>query len=102
MAVTSLEAPTRLHALVLGASGITGWAITNATLSYPAIDTFERIIGLTSRPLSAEEALLPADSRLQLHAGLDLSKEADDIVKYLHKIDGIEETTHIYFAGTKW
>jgi hypothetical protein len=28
----SLEAPKGLHALVLGASGITGWAITNAAL----------------------------------------------------------------------
>lgn len=95
---TLSEAPKGLHALVLGASGITGWGIVNAALSYPANDTFERVIGLTSRPLSIENAFLPKDSRLHLHSGLDLSKDAPDIINFLKEIDGIEETTHIYFA----
>ena len=94
----NLEAPKGLHALVLGASGIAGWAITNAALSYPTTNSFESIIGLTSRPLSIKEALLPNDPRLQLHAGLDLSKDTSEIITYLQEIDGIEETTHVYFA----
>lgn len=89
--MTSLsKAPEELHALVLGASGITGWGIVNAALSYPAKDTFERVIGLTSRLLSIENAFLPKDPQLQLHAGLDLSKDAPDIIKYVQRIDGIE------------
>jgi hypothetical protein len=94
----NLEAPKGLHTLILGASGVTGWAITNAALSYLTTDSFERIIGFTSRSLCIEEALLPNDPRLQLRAGLDLSKDTGHIINYLQKIDRIEETTHIYFA----
>jgi hypothetical protein len=89
----NLEAPKGLHTLILGASGVTGWAITNAALSYLTTDSFERIIGFTSRSLCIEEALLPNDPRLQLRAGLDLSKDTGHIINYLQKIDRIEETT---------
>jgi hypothetical protein len=95
---TSAKIQKGHHALILGASGITGWAIMKATLSYPSNDTFERVTGLTNRLLSIEDALLPNDSRLQLYAGLDLSKETSEILEYLMKIDGIGETTHVYFA----
>jgi len=87
-----------LQALVFGASGITGWAITNAALSYPTPTTFKRVVGLTNRPLSVKEAALPQDPRLHLYPGLDLSQDSQTITEYLSKIDNIGETTHVYFA----
>lgn len=88
-----------LQALIFGASGITGWAITNSALSYPTPTTFSRVIGLTSRPLSIKVAGLPFDPRLELYAGLDLGQDVRSIVTYLRSIERIEEITHVYFAG---
>jgi hypothetical protein len=84
-----LSPPSGLQALVFGASGITGWAITNSALTYPTPSTFSRFVGLTARPLGLEAA------------GLDLSKDVDDIVGYLCEIKDIEEITHVYFAGKR-
>lgn len=95
------ESKTGLQALVFGASGITGWAITNSALTYTSSSTFSRVVGLTSRPLSLETSGFPTDSRLQLHSGLDLSQDAETIRKYLRKIENVERITHVYFAGMK-
>ncbi|PVH69083.1 hypothetical protein DL98DRAFT_598961 [Cadophora sp. DSE1049] len=88
-----------LQALVFGASGITGWAITNSALCYPTSTTFSRVVGLTSRPLSLEGSYLPVDSRLQLYSGLDLSKDAKTIAEYLKRVENISSITHVYFAA---
>ncbi|TVY82657.1 Short chain dehydrogenase sirQ [Lachnellula suecica] len=90
---------TGMQALIFGASGITGWAITNAAVTYPTPTTFNRIVGLTSRPLSLKDSGLPDDSRLQLYSGLDLSQSAQDISKYLKSIENIHQITHVYFAA---
>lgn len=97
--LTAAPISPSLHALIFGASGITGWAITNAALSYPTTNTFTRVVGLTSRPLSLADSGFSADPRLQLYSGLDLSKDADSITRYLKKIPDIEKITHVYFAG---
>ncbi|KAE9371307.1 hypothetical protein N431DRAFT_545584 [Stipitochalara longipes BDJ] len=89
---------TGVQALIFGASGITGWAITNSALSYPTTSTFSQVVGLTSRPLSLEASGLPSDERLQLYSGLDLSQDAEAITKYLKKIKNVEQITHVYFA----
>jgi hypothetical protein len=67
-------------ALIFGASGIIGWGVTRALLSYPSPKTFAHIIALTNRPLSQGESYLPIDSILSL-------------------IPHITEVTHIYFAS---
>lgn len=89
----------KLSALVFGASGITGWAITRAALTYPTPTTFSRVIGLTNRPLSLEDSRLPQDPRLSLKSGVNLSGTIDAIVKALGEVEGIEEITHVYFTG---
>ncbi|KAK5109709.1 hypothetical protein LTR85_002287 [Meristemomyces frigidus] len=94
-----MSTSSELRALVFGASGITGWAIVKEALSYPTSTTFSRVIGLTSRPLTVEDARLPQDARLQLYAGLDLSKDVKSTISYLHGIPGIEHVTHVYFAA---
>lgn len=96
---TSAPAANQPQALIFGASGITGWAITNAALEYPTPTTFKRIVGLTSRYLSVEDAGFPPDARLHLYDGLDLSQDSSTIIEYLKGIENIEQITHVYFAG---
>jgi nucleoside-diphosphate-sugar epimerase len=84
--------------LVFGASGITGWAIMNNAVSYPSPNTFERIIGLTNRPLSIADSCLPQDPRIELHSGIDLSKK-DTLIQRLQQVREIERITHVYFAA---
>jgi nucleoside-diphosphate-sugar epimerase len=91
---------SQAQALVFGASGITGWAIVKAALEYPTSTTFQRVIGLTNRPLSTKEACLPEDTRLELYSGIDLSRGVDQLVDDLRsQIEGISAVTHVYFTG---
>jgi hypothetical protein len=86
------------YALVFGASGITGWAIMNNALFYPSPNTFERIIGLTHRPLSAADSQLPQVPRIELYSGINLTKR-DSLVEKLKQVREIEKITHVYFAA---
>ena len=90
------------RALIFGASGITGWAVAKEALKYPTPTTFDQVIGLTNRPLTKLEALLPEDERLQLYSGIDLSAGASQVEASLKKIHGIEGVTHVYFSGEHW
>ncbi len=87
------------RALGFGASGISGWAIVQEALKYPSPTTFDKVIGLTNRPLKKSEALLPDDERLELYGGVDLSAGAAAVEASLKRIDGIQEVTHVYFCG---
>lgn len=51
------------RALVFGASGIAGWAIIQEALKYPSLTKFDKVIGLSNRPLTKSEALFPDDER---------------------------------------
>ena len=88
------------HALVLGASGITGWAIVNQLLNdYPAKGVFSRITAVTNRPLPAQYAQWSSDSRLQVVSGLDLLRgtQSDLEATMKEKIKEIESVSHVYF-----
>ena len=91
------------HALVFGASGISGWAIVNQILSdYPAKGVFSAVTALTNRPLPAEYALWPKDSRLDVVSGLDLMKGSQEDLEgsMKEKIKGVENVSQVYFFGT--
>jgi hypothetical protein len=94
--MASLDSSYR--ALVFGASGITGWAVAREALQYPTSTTFDRIIGLTNRPLTISEAILPEDKRLELHGNVDLSAGVSAVEARLKQVDGIEGVTHVYFT----
>ena len=98
--MTSHQSPEGLHALVFGASGISGWALMSTCLTYPTTRTFSRIIGLTHRPLDPKDALLPMEEqkRWELHSGFDLSRGVDPVKEKLGRIGGLEEVTHVFFA----
>ena len=90
------------HALVLGASGITGWAIVNSLLAdYPDGKAFATITAVTNRPLSHEAALWPTDTRLQMVSGLDLMAGSQDALNetFVQKIPKLDTVSHLYFYG---
>lgn len=91
------------HALIFGASGITGWAITNQILNgYPKPGAFSKATALTNRPLKKEETLWPENDKLQLVSGIDLmntagQKALEDEMKA--KIKDIDNVTQVFFFG---
>lgn len=89
------------QALVFGASGVSGWAIARECLRYPSETTFDRVIALSNQELKLSEFLLPDQylSRLDVHFGIDLSESSDIALDKFNSIEGIENTTHIYYTG---
>ncbi|TKA73904.1 hypothetical protein B0A49_05021 [Cryomyces minteri] len=85
-------------ALIFGASGITGWSLMRECLVYPTPTTFQRVIALTNRPLHKDVAFVPADERLEIYSGLDLSHK-EQVGMQLQSIPGIHLVTHVYFAA---
>lgn len=86
-----------------GASGITGWAITNALINgYPDETTFSNITALTNRPLTPEAAQWPSSEKLQAVSGLDLLTEKGQEgleAEMKAKVKGIDTVTHVFFFG---
>ena len=88
-------------ALVFGASGISGWAVTNDCLSYPSTNTFSRIIALTNRPRSLKECGFPEDDRLEIYSGVNLRGSLEQVLEGMKEnISHINEVTHMYYCGT--
>ena len=86
------------HALVFGASGISGWNTIVQALSYPTPTTFASVTGVTNRPLNKAEALLPDDERITLVSGIDLSLTPEVAIEALKtKVPRITEITHVFF-----
>ena len=91
------------HALIFGASGITGWAIANQILNgYPSPNAFSKVTALTNRPLKKEETLWPESNKLQLVSGIDLmntggQKALEQEMK--SKIKDIDTVTQVFFFG---
>lgn len=88
------------HALILGASGISGWSLVNQARTYPTPTTFNRITGTTNHPLSLQQAQLPEDKRLSIVSGIDLTKPVEEVADSLkEKIQDIDSVTHVFFTG---
>lgn len=90
------------HALVMGASGITGWAIVNQLLrGYPRKGIFSKVTAVTNRPLSPQGTLWPQSDSLRLVSGLDLASGSQEDLqsKMKCKIKDIENVTDVYFYG---
>jgi hypothetical protein len=88
------------HALIFGASGISGWAILNEITNYPTPRSFAKITGLSNRPLTIEQAHLPQDPRLNLVNGIDLTKSVPEVVQMLKdKVEDAQTISHVFFTG---
>lgn len=83
-----------------GASGITGWAITNLIAhGYPSSETFQSVTALTNRPLSAETAQWPASDKLDVVSGIDILAQGGLERELAGKVKNIKNVTHVYFFG---
>ncbi|KAL1858734.1 hypothetical protein Daus18300_009868 [Diaporthe australafricana] len=88
------------HALILGASGISGWSLLNQTRSYPTETTFSRITGTTNRPFTLEQAHIPQDPRVRIASGIDFTKPVGEVVKTLReKIPDVDSVSHVFFTA---
>lgn len=88
------------HALIFGASGISGWALLNQIRTYPTATTFKRITAVTRRPFNLEQALIPQDDRITIASGVDLMKTADEVASALkEKVSDIDSVSHVFFTG---
>ncbi|OQV06581.1 hypothetical protein CLAIMM_11128 isoform 1 [Cladophialophora immunda] len=88
---------TNFHALVFGASGISGWALVKEALSYPSPTTFSQVTALSNRPLSISDAQWPNDPRLHLASGIDLTATVDTVVEALkEKVSNVATVTHVF------
>lgn len=88
------------HALVYGASGITGWAIVNQILNgFPSANAFSKVTALTNRPLPPEIAQWPNSNKLQVVSGVDLLKGDQKALEKTMKdqVKDIGTVTHVFF-----
>ncbi|WEW58825.1 hypothetical protein PRK78_004293 [Emydomyces testavorans] len=89
------------HALVIGASGLSGWAFTNELLhDYPRPGIWSRITGVTRKPMSEEEmSYWPKDDRFTLASGFDLHNDDKDVLrqKFETKVKEVGSVTHVYY-----
>lgn len=91
---------TEKHALVFGASGVSGWGVVNQLTTYPTPTTWASITGTTNRQLSPSDAFLPEDSRISLVSGIDLTKSAPEVAQIMKaKIPNIGKITHVFFTA---
>ncbi|KAK2745757.1 hypothetical protein FQN55_006078 [Onygenales sp. PD_40] len=87
-------------ALVFGASGISGWAVSKNLLSYPSSRTFTRIIALTYRQNSLDGGTFPQDPRLEIYSGINVRGELNEVKKGIQqRIPEVEEVTHVYYCA---
>jgi nucleoside-diphosphate-sugar epimerase len=93
------------HALVIGASGLIGWAVVNQLLQpYPAYSPFERVTALVNRPLTHEDSFWPQQPsekpRLDLVSGVNLLSSDSDFMETLEaKVSSVESISHVYYSG---
>ncbi|KAK9350836.1 hypothetical protein V1523DRAFT_418598 [Lipomyces doorenjongii] len=88
------------HALVLGASGISGWSLLSQLRTYPSAGYWKRITGTTNRPFSFEQARIAPEDRIQLVSGINLTDTVDKIVDgFRSKVKDIDTVTHVFFTA---
>jgi hypothetical protein len=95
-----LMAQTGKHALIFGASGISGWSLLNQALQYPTPTSFNRVTGLCNRPWTSKDAYLPDDQRLNIVSGIDLTQSVEAVKAQLkEKVEDVESVDVVFFCG---
>ncbi len=94
------------HALVLGASGLLGWAVVNELLSPSSTPSpFAKVTALVNRPLRREDAFWPEPSasrpEFALRSAVNLSASDEQVRRALQEnVPDIHTVTHLYYFGT--
>jgi hypothetical protein len=85
---------------ILGASGISGWALLNQIHISPAPTTFDRTIGTTNRRYSLDDFQIPRNPLIRLVSGVYFSKSVDEVIELLQeKVEGVEIVSLVYFTA---
>ncbi|KAF2190411.1 hypothetical protein K469DRAFT_721261 [Zopfia rhizophila CBS 207.26] len=95
------------HALVIGSSGLIGWAVVNQLLQpYPSPSAFTKVTALVNRPLKLEDAFWPEPAegrpKLNLVSGVNLLSSDDEFSKLLEeKVADVGNITHVFYFAFK-
>ncbi|KAL3447670.1 hypothetical protein BJX65DRAFT_307733 [Aspergillus insuetus] len=87
------------HALIFGATGISGWSLMKQCLSYPSPTSFNRVTGLCNRPVNREDLFLPDDARLNIVSGIDLTAPLETVIRELGKVESIKTVNIVFFCA---
>jgi nucleoside-diphosphate-sugar epimerase len=90
------------HALVFGASGVSGWAVVDQLLKgYPDNERWDKVTALTNRPLNIDVSLWPNKDGLQIVSGINLLKgSTEDLMQVMKdKIGDVDNVTHVFYYG---
>jgi len=95
----------RHHALVIGASGLIGWAVADQLLKpYPSPSPFRKVTALVNRPLKLEDSFWPNHApgrpELTLVSGVNLACDNDEFVELLKgNMEDIASVSHLFYFG---
>jgi nucleoside-diphosphate-sugar epimerase len=93
------------HALVIGASGLIGWAVVDQLLQpYPSPSPIRKVTALVNRPLKLEDSFWPDQApgkpELVLVSGVNLLSEDDEFERLLkEKVGNVESISHVFYFG---
>ena len=88
------------HALIFGASGISGWALLNQLRVYPTPASFKRITAVSNRPYSLQQAQIPQDERIVIASGIDLRQSPENVASAIqNKVPDAGTITHVFYAA---
>lgn len=93
------------HAIVVGASGLAGWAVVDQLMQNYPKGIFRKVTALTNRPLDVAKSFWPQPGAgrpyLQLASGVNLLEgSAEDVVALLKtKVKDTESITHVFHFG---
>jgi uncharacterized protein YbjT (DUF2867 family) len=95
------------HALVVGASGLIGWAVVDQLLRcYPAPHAFSKITALVNRPLKLEDSFWPVEGRgngapeLALVPGVNLTRDDEEVERVLkEEVKDVESVRYVFYFG---
>ncbi|PSN63645.1 hypothetical protein BS50DRAFT_499514 [Corynespora cassiicola Philippines] len=98
---------TSNHALVVGASGLIGWAVVDQLLRYCPSATssaFSKITALVNRPIKLQDTFWPEPGtkvpKLALVTGINLSCSDDNFEELLRdKLPDASTITHVFYCG---
>jgi nucleoside-diphosphate-sugar epimerase len=94
------------HALVVGASGLIGWAVVDQLLrSYPAPHAFSKVTALVNRPLKLEDSFWPVEGRgnggpeLALVPGVNLTRDDEEVERVLKEVKDVDSVRYVFYFG---
>ncbi|KAB5560328.1 hypothetical protein GE09DRAFT_961497 [Coniochaeta sp. 2T2.1] len=102
--MTTPAATPSKHALVFGASGVSGWAVVDQLLKgYPDNGRWGKVTALTNRPLSLDVSQWPTSQSLQIVSGINiLDGSTEELINAMReRIVDVDCVTHVFYYAYK-